>query len=476
MIIYVNATAGRDGNGTKEMPFRHINDAAQIAKPGDEILVAPGIYREYVNPLRGGTEDARIIYRSTEPLGAIISGAEKATHWEHYDKNVWFCRIDSSVFGKYNPYTTYVYGDWYFAGKNKHTGTVYLNDRMMYETSTLEECIHGDISPYSWDPELSIYKWYAEQDEKLNKTVIYANFQDKDPNAEKVEISVRRECFMPSETGRNYITVSGFIIEKAATTWAPPAAFQDGMISTHWSKGWIIEDCEIRNSKCAGISLGKYLDPENEHYFTNKHVKSPTQMERDAVCKLHLVTLHGGKIDNSINISLNGKGGECNLHGLYLAGGKQEISNRVNIYHNAEECKSNQLFKGILDGEAITRFSGTIYVEKGAQKTEAYQANNNLLASDGATAYTKPHLEIYADDVKCSHGATIGSLNEDELFYMRSRGISLDEAKLLQQQAFANATIEDIANPELRERLTSLVESRLRGEFSDCEKCDRHCC
>ena len=285
MIIYVNATAGRDGNGTKEMPFRHINDAAQIAKPGDEILVAPGIYREYVNPLRGGTEDARIIYRSTEPLGAIISGAEKATHWEHYDKNVWFCRIDSSVFGKYNPYTTYVYGDWYFAGKNKHTGTVYLNDRMMYETSTLEECIHGDISPYSWDPELSIYKWYAEQDEKLNKTVIYANFQDKDPNAEKVEISVRRECFMPSETGRNYITVSGFIIEKAATTWAPPAAFQDGMISTHWSKGWIIEDCEIRNSKCAGISLGKYLDPENEHYFTNKHVKSPTQMERDAVCR-----------------------------------------------------------------------------------------------------------------------------------------------------------------------------------------------
>ena len=173
---------------------------------------------------------------------------------------------------------------------------------------------------------------------------------------------------------------------------------------------------------------------------------------------------------------LNGKGGECNLHGLYLAGGKQEISNRVNIYHNAGECKSNQLFKGILDGEAITRFSGTIYVEKGAQKTEAYQANNNLLASDGATAYTKPHLEIYADDVKCSHGATIGSLNEDELFYMRSRGISLDEAKLLQQQAFANATIEDIANPELRERLTSLVESRLRGEFSDCEKCDRHCC
>ena len=215
---------------------------------------------------------------------------------------------------------------------------------------------------------------------------------------------------------------------------------------------------------------------QNEHNKSCHNTAINITMGRDALCKIHVITLHGGKIGNEINIALNGKGGECNLHGLYLAGGKQEISNRVNIYHNAGECKSNQLFKGILDGEAITRFSGTIYVEKGAQKTEAYQANNNLLASDGATAYTKPHLEIYADDVKCSHGATIGSLNEDELFYMRSRGISLDEAKLLQQQAFANATIEDIANPELRERLTSLVESRLRGEFSDCEKCDRHCC
>ena len=110
--------------------------------------------------------------------------------------------------------------------------------------------------------------------------MIYANFQGKDPNAEKVEINVRRECFMPSETGIGYITVSGFRIEKAATTWAPPAAYQDGMIGPHWSKGWIIEDCEISNSKCAGISLGKYLDPDNDHYFTTKHVKSPTQMER----------------------------------------------------------------------------------------------------------------------------------------------------------------------------------------------------
>ena len=115
--------------------------------------------------------------------------------------------------------------------------------------------------------------------------MIYANFQGKNPNGENVEINVRRECFMPSETGVGYITVSGFNINKAATTWAPPAAYQDGMIGPHWSRGWIIEDCEISNSKCAGISLGKYLDPDNDHYFTRRHVKSPTQMERDAVCR-----------------------------------------------------------------------------------------------------------------------------------------------------------------------------------------------
>ena len=143
----------------------------------------------------------------------------------------------------------------------------------------------GEVYECSWVPEESVYKWYTEQDTETDETVIYANFQGKNPNEENVEINVRRECFFPSKTGVSYITVSGFNINKAATTWAPPAAFQDGMIGPHWSKGWIIEDCDISNSKCAGISVGKYLDPDNDHYFTYKQVKSPTQMERDAVCR-----------------------------------------------------------------------------------------------------------------------------------------------------------------------------------------------
>ena len=283
MIIYVNSQATCDGNGTKEMPFIHINDAAKVAMPGDEVIVAPGVYREYVDPVNGGREDARITYRSEKPLGAIITGSEPVRNWKKYKDNVWVARIDNKVFGNYNPYTTFIGGDWYFAKVCRHTGAVYLDDRQLYETETLEECIRGDIYGPSWEPEWSVYKWYTEQEGDY--TVIYANFQGKNPNEENVEINVRRRCFFPSETGKGYITFSGFNVNKAATTWAPPAAFQDGMLGPHWSKGWIIEDCDISNSKCCGISLGKYYDPENDQYFTKYHVKSPTQMERDAVCR-----------------------------------------------------------------------------------------------------------------------------------------------------------------------------------------------
>ena len=283
MKIYVNAGAGHDGNGSEEMPFKRISDAAKVAEPGDEVLVAPGVYREYVNPLKGGKKDERIVYRSTEPLGAVITGSELLTGWTVYQGNVWTASVDNSIFGAYNPYTTFVYGDWYFAGKTRHTGCVYLNDKALYEALSLEECLAGEIWECSWDPENSRKKWFAVQEN--DRTVFYCNFGGADPNKEKIEINVRRECFFPSKTGISYITVSGFKVEKAATTWAPPAAFQDGMIGPNWAKGWIIEDCEISNSKCAGICLGKYYDPKNDHYFTYKHVKSPTQMERDAVCR-----------------------------------------------------------------------------------------------------------------------------------------------------------------------------------------------
>ena len=279
MIIYVDASAEHDGNGSRNLPFKRINEAAKVAMPGDEVVVAPGTYREYVNPVNPGTEESRITYRSEKPLGAVITGAEKVTEWSEFKGDVWTARVKNSIFGSYNPYTTLVYGDWYFATPNKHTGCVWLNDEALYEALSIDECAEGKIYECSWEPESSKRKWYAEQDNENDETVFYANFGGADPNKENVEITVRRECFMPEKEGVGFITVSGFNINKAATTWAPPAAYQDGMISPHWSKGWIIEDCEIWGSKCAGICVGRYYDPENSNFYTTKHVKSPTQME-----------------------------------------------------------------------------------------------------------------------------------------------------------------------------------------------------
>ena len=243
MIYYVNASSERNGDGSKQRPFKHIDDAARIAVAGDEVIVAPGIYREKVTPRNAGREDARIVYRSEEPLGAVITGAEPLAGWQKRDDGLWVNRVRNSMFGSYNPYTEMVCGDWYFAPTVRHTGSIFLDDRMMYETVSLEECAKGEKDPASWDPEGSTWKWYTEQDG--DETVIYANFHDLDPNTRKVEIVVRRNCFMPDENGIGYITVSGFNINKGATTWAPPVAYQDGLIGPHWSKGWIIEDCEV---------------------------------------------------------------------------------------------------------------------------------------------------------------------------------------------------------------------------------------
>ena len=284
MKIYVNVNAARGGNGSKESPFKNINDAAKIAVAGDEVIVAPGIYREYVNPQNSGREDARITYVSEEPLKAVITGAEIVTDWKKYEGTTYVTRIDNSIFGNYNPYVVEVEGDWYFADNHIHTGNVFVNDRMLYETQTLEECLKGEVYEESWEPEYSVYKWYCTQDKETDETVIYANFKDLDPFKEKVEITVRRNCFMPSKKYIGYITLSGFNVNKAATTWAPPAAYQDGMIGAHWSKGWIIEDCEVYGSKCSGISFGNYSQDNNDNFFFHNHVKSPTQMERDAVC------------------------------------------------------------------------------------------------------------------------------------------------------------------------------------------------
>jgi Fe-S cluster assembly protein SufD len=186
------------------------------------------------------------------------------------------------------------------------------------------------------------------------------------------------------------------------------------------------------------------------------------------------ISLHGGLIRNNVDVKLTGEGAENHTLGLYFTDRNQHIDNFTNIEHIAPNCFSNQLFKGVLDDQATGAFNGKIHVHRDAQKTLAYQTNNNILLTDTAKMNTKPQLEIYADDVKCSHGATVGQLDENALFYLRTRGINTIEAKFLLMYAFADEIIKHIGIEPLQFRIHELVDKRLRGELSRCHNCDLH--
>ena len=165
----------------------------------------------------------------------------------------------------------------------------------------------------------------------------------------------------------------------------------------------------------------------------------------------------------SLNVELQGEGAEANVYGAYVCGADEKVKIAVDMHHKVPHCNSRQLFKGIAGGNSKVDFYGKIIVAKDAQRTEAYQENHNLLLSDGAKVDTKPQLEIYADDVKCSHGATIGRLNEEEQFYMRSRGITLEDAKVLQMISFISPVLETIPDQSDREKYISDFETAIRN-------------
>jgi Fe-S cluster assembly protein SufD len=197
--------------------------------------------------------------------------------------------------------------------------------------------------------------------------------------------------------------------------------------------------------------------------------------EKDSNLSTNSISLNGGIIRNYSHVKLNDRGAHADVLGVYLMDNKQHIDNQVFVHHASPDCTSNELFKGIMDDEASSVFNGHILVDRDAQRTNAYQNNRNILLTDKASANAKPFLEIYADDVKCSHGATIGQLDTDGLFYIRSRGICEASARLLMMYAFAAEVINMIKIDPLRERIDDMVKKRLRGELSICEKCVLHC-
>ena len=185
-------------------------------------------------------------------------------------------------------------------------------------------------------------------------------------------------------------------------------------------------------------------------------------VERDACVDMVLLAMPGVSCDVKLDVRLAGEGAEANIYGAYVCGGEERVKISVDMHHDLPHCNSRQLFKGIVGGTSRVDFYGKIIVAQDAQRTEAYQENHNILLTDGAKVDTKPQLEIYADDVKCSHGATIGRLNEEEQFYMRSRGISLEDAKVLQMISFIAPVLENIPETD-RENVVVQFEDAIRN-------------
>jgi hypothetical protein len=411
--IHVALTGCDTNQGSLDAPFKTISAAAAKAQPGDSITVHEGVYRECINPPRGGcSDDQRIVYQAAPGARVVIKGSEELAGWDPVEANTWKVSVPNTLFGSYNPYRQLIKGAWFEAKRPYHTGAVYLNGHWLKEAAkkadvlpslaaemdaeggrelmnieslwaegqpwqavgeimtgksddvemlelpegkkaigrmkegshlvvkydfgekasgkfalsaaspvaggiieirrdgpdgeklgetdagfTAEwhhfQVVHANLTPLSGlqticlvfkaRPEVNpvsetdVGYWYAEVGEQA--TTIWADFKGKDPNREYVEINVRKYVFYPEQEGINYITVRGFTMEQAATPWVAPTAEQVGLIGTHWSRGWIIEDNTIRYSTCVGVTLGKHGD-EHDHTYAYSNISIPEAVKR----------------------------------------------------------------------------------------------------------------------------------------------------------------------------------------------------
>lgn len=210
---------------------------------------------------------------------------------------------------------------------------------------------------------------------------------------------------------------------------------------------------------------------EETHYKNTRVSNVYIEQQANSVVNHNVITLHNGITRNRLDLVFKGEGAECFANGCVIADKSQHIDNNTLIDHQVGHCTSHQLYKYVLGDEAVGAFAGRILVRKDAQKTSSNEINQNLCTTKKARMFTQPMLEIYADDVKCSHGSTVGQLNDAAMFYMRQRGISEKEAKLLLEFAFVNEVVDPIQLEPLKERLRYLVEKRFRGELNKCEGC-----
>ena len=300
---YHVSPSGSDRNpGTETLPFATIQHAANLAMPGDTVIVHAGEYREWVDPRMGGTGPRnRITYTAAKNEHVVIKGSERITGWvREGNSTVWKVTVPNTLFGDFNPFATWLYGDWMVSPMypSLHLGEVYLNGKSFFEAASPEEVGKAEKRltghNYPWktfrepisDPDDTVYQWYAEVD--ADNTRILANFHGADPNAELVEINVRKCVFYPKQSGKDYITVSGFELAHAATPFAPPTGDQPGLIGPHWSKGWIIENNHIHDAKCSAVSLGKD-EKTGDNLFTRTRRKPGYTCQFESVAKALLL-------------------------------------------------------------------------------------------------------------------------------------------------------------------------------------------
>ena len=351
-INYYVSVDGNDLNsGCIENPLRTIQAAANVAKPGDVITIFEGVYRERIDPPRGGKSFLEpIIYQAAPGEHVVIKGSEIASGWELDKGDVWRISYKNEYFGAFNPFANEIRSDWFLPLDKEHTtGAVYINNRMIAECDSLEDVYQTDGG----------MRWFAKSDN--TGTHIWANFSGMDPNNELVEINKRRTVIYPSKPGINFITIRGLHLTQAANPWSPPTREQIGLIGVNWSKGWVIENNVISHARCAGLTLGKYHDrldglmkySYNSHYQTVKRVIKRGDWTRENIghhlvrnnlifdCEqAGIVGSHGGSFsvieDNQIyNINMRGWWDGFEQAGIKLHAAVDTII-RNNLIHHSQ--------------------------------------------------------------------------------------------------------------------------------------------
>ena len=293
---------------------------------------------------------------------------------------------------------------------------------------------------------------YVPKNVKVDRAIQVINILKATPkNAQRVvpDLMVNRRVLIILEEGA-----------EIKMLFCDHAADDRGFLATQIIEAYVGENA----------SLDLYCMEETHH----KNIRlSNVYIDQQANSRVNhnVITLHNGITRNRLDLTFSGEGAECQCYGCVIADKQQHVDNNTLITHKVPHCNSQELYKYVLDEKATGAFAGRVLVEHGAQKTTSQMTNQNLTTTKEARMYTQPMLEIYADDVKCAHGSTVGQLNDAALFYMRQRGISLKEAKVLLQNAFINEVIDKMQLEPLRDRLHYLVEKRFRGELNKCAGC-----